>query len=71
MKSNIFFEPIKRAIKIVGTQKKLAEIATKYAPGDVVIRQQAITRYLNKQLKVKDTHCIPIELATNGYVSRH
>lgn len=58
-------EPIARAVEIVGGQTKLA----RKIGGPV--RQAHVWNWLNKGTRVPAEHCIAIERATAGEVSRY
>lgn len=57
-------KPIQRAIKIVGTQQKLADALGLKSQGQV-------TQWVTGRRPVPPKQCIPIELATGGRVTRY
>ena len=57
-------KPIQRAIKLVGTQQKLADALGLKSQGQV-------TQWVTGRRPVPPKQCIPIELATGGKVTRY
>ena len=56
-------ESLKTAIDIVGGQAQLAVI--------IGVKQQHVWNWLNREKRVPARHCVAVEEATNGLVTRY
>lgn len=62
---------LEKAIKYSGTQAALAAAINEFVPRSKRIKQQYISKWLNRTKNIPAEYVLPIERAVNGAVTRY